>query len=125
MNRLKNILWFLFPVCLFVILYVLDFNYQCPFKKLLHIPCMGCGMTRAVLAIFHGNFLASFRYNLMAFPLIIMCLISIPFLALDIAKNQATYINRIDQLVQKYAGFIFVLFFVVWLFNLILNGKRL
>lgn len=125
MNRFKNILWFSLPVCLFIILYVLDFNYQCPFKRLLHIPCIGCGMTRAVVTIIHGNFLESFRYNLMALPLIIIGLVSVPFVVVDIIKNQTTYINKIDQLVQKYSIFIFGLVTVVWLFNLILNGKRL
>lgn len=125
MNRFKNILWFSLPVCLFIILYVLDFNYQCPFKRLLHIPCIGCGMTRAVVTIIHGNFLESFRYNLMALPLIIIGLVSVPCVVVDIIKNQTTYINKIDQLVQKYSIFIFGLVTVVWLFNLILNGKRL
>lgn len=125
MNRFKNILWLLLPVCLFIMLYVIDFNYQCPLKKILHIPCLGCGMTRAVFAIFHGNILGSFRYNLMAFPLVIISMISVPFFVIDIVQNQTTYINKIDQMVQKHAVFVFVLVIVVWLFNLILNGKRL
>ena len=27
----------------------------CPFRLITHLPCPGCGMTRALLALFHGD----------------------------------------------------------------------
>jgi hypothetical protein len=35
----------------------------CLVKHFLHLPCPGCGMTRALACIFHGNFLEAFHYN--------------------------------------------------------------
>ena len=37
--------------------------YACPFHKLTGYDCPGCGMTRACMAILHGDFLLSFRFN--------------------------------------------------------------
>ena len=38
-------------------------HYMCPFKFITGIPCPGCGMTRACLAVAKGDFPASFYYH--------------------------------------------------------------
>lgn len=38
-------------------------HYMCPFKFITGIPCPACGMTRACLAVAHGDFPASFYYH--------------------------------------------------------------
>jgi hypothetical protein len=35
----------------------------CPSAALLGIPCPGCGLTRATLALFHGDFAAALRFH--------------------------------------------------------------
>jgi hypothetical protein len=35
----------------------------CPFARYLHVPCAGCGLTRACCAIGHGDFAAAWAYN--------------------------------------------------------------
>lgn len=35
----------------------------CIWKNLLGIDCPGCGMTRAILAVFHGHFALAWAYN--------------------------------------------------------------
>lgn len=35
----------------------------CPFKTLFHIPCPGCGMTRAMLSLLSGNVLQSVLFH--------------------------------------------------------------
>jgi len=45
----------------------------CLVKNVLHLPCPGCGMTRALACVFHGRFLDAFHYNPMVglvFPLL-------------------------------------------------------
>lgn len=48
------------------------FDLPCIWQHFLHIPCPGCGMTRATLAALHLQFAAAFRYHLMfwAMPLL-------------------------------------------------------
>ncbi|HOO57432.1 MAG TPA: DUF2752 domain-containing protein [bacterium] len=47
----------------------------CLFKLIFGIECPGCGMTRAVSAVMHGNIAAAIEYNplvLPAFPLLVI-----------------------------------------------------
>lgn len=37
--------------------------WECPFQRLLHLPCPGCGLTRACCAISHGDFAAAWALN--------------------------------------------------------------
>jgi len=41
----------------------------CLFKLTFHIPCPGCGMTRSLTALWHGDLLLSFRYHPLGIPL--------------------------------------------------------
>ena len=46
------------------------FVYKCPVHYFLHIPCPGCGITRAYIAILSLDWQAAFRYH----PLFFMVL---------------------------------------------------
>ena len=46
---------------LFVVNYI--FGTICPIAILLGVPCPGCGMTRAVIAVLHGQFIQAASYN--------------------------------------------------------------
>ncbi len=35
----------------------------CPILYITGFPCPGCGLTRAYIAFFHGNFVDAFRYH--------------------------------------------------------------
>ena len=54
-------------------------NIGCVWQRLFHIPCPGCGMTRAWLAFFKGNVKQAFAYHAMFW--------SVPVLALFVLKN--------------------------------------
>lgn len=48
----------------------------CPFKRFLGIECYGCGMTKALCALLHGNAQQALQYNrgvLLAFPMLVLC----------------------------------------------------
>jgi hypothetical protein len=40
-----------------------SFYPQCPFHELLHLQCPGCGATRAIAAILHGDVIDAFNQN--------------------------------------------------------------
>ena len=43
---------------------------QCVFARLLHIPCPGCGLTRAMHLLLEGRIDASLRMHPLAIPLV-------------------------------------------------------
>jgi hypothetical protein len=54
----------------------------CPFKLLFHCPCPGCGITRSIMALWHGDLLLSFRFHPLGVPvvLIAVALVLQPFI---------------------------------------------
>lgn len=53
--------------------FLLDGNL-CIYKRLLGIPCPGCGMTRAYYGLFHGDIHAAFFYHPLFFlpPILVL-----------------------------------------------------
>ncbi len=51
----------------------------CMSRRLLNIPCPGCGLTRSFVAFSQGRFRESFRFNLMGPFIYIICLFQIPY----------------------------------------------
>lgn len=56
-----------------VVLTLLAFLYisgvGCVWRFLFHYPCPGCGITRACVALVHGDFKAAFEYKLYVYKL--------------------------------------------------------
>ena len=46
----------------------------CPFRALTHLPCPGCGMTRAFCALAHGEFWQAVKFNALS-PLLFLAAI--------------------------------------------------
>lgn len=57
-----------------VLILVVFFSYRCPFLLFWGIPCPGCGMTRAFIALLHLDIQAAFYYHPL-FPLVILLLL--------------------------------------------------
>lgn len=47
---------------------VLIFGYHCPFYRLFHVRCPGCGMTRALLALLQGDLAMSLQWHALLVP---------------------------------------------------------
>lgn len=47
---------------------------KCPVKYFFNFDCPTCGMTRAMLSLFRGDFAAYMRFNPMALPFLIILL---------------------------------------------------
>ncbi len=84
-----------------VVLTLLAFLYisgvGCVWRFLFHYPCPGCGITRACVALVHGDFKAAFEYNYM--------FISLPII-LHIFCLTAEYLNpKIDYTILSIIMF--------------------
>ncbi|NDC43269.1 MAG: DUF2752 domain-containing protein [Chitinophagia bacterium] len=61
---------------------------MCLFKQLVGIPCPGCGMGRATLLLFQGNWSGSVYHHLLAIPFTIGMGVSVFWLVADIIYNR-------------------------------------
>lgn len=66
-----------------VVIFVL--GYHCPFRALTGIDCPGCGMSRALVSLLHGDLAGSLAWH----PMLIPTLITVGFLAVFRKKPKA------------------------------------
>ena len=102
-----------------IVLFVLEpgkspFLPGCPFRALTGFTCPGCGTTRALHHLLHGNLLAAFQLN----PLLIL---SLPFLLYALLRYTNTVlrgqpINR-NSLAAKYIWALFGIVLFFWIFR--------
>lgn len=94
----------------------------CPSKLLYHIPCPGCGITRATILVSRGHFLEGIRLN----PNVILCmsyLLGYPALALYglVRRRPALFLayKRLDGALKSKSILLTFLAFelVVWICN--------
>lgn len=90
------------------------FFLLCPFRTLTGFTCPGCGSTRAMHALVHGDIGPAFQFN----PLFIL---SLPFLLYAFARfTNAAIQNRQlrgNQLDAKYIRIIFGVVLFFWIFR--------
>jgi len=81
----------------------------CPFKAIFHIPCPGCGMTRAYLSLLRLDFAAAFAFHPMFW--------SVPILLADYLLDGRIF--KWKWLNTALIAGIFLGFFLNWIFMLI------
>jgi hypothetical protein len=62
-------------LCAVLIIGIYIFDYQCIFLKYLHIPCLGCGMSRAWKVAIHGHFKEAYEFHKAFWTIPIICVI--------------------------------------------------
>jgi hypothetical protein len=53
----------------------------CHLKRVFHLPCPGCGLTRSFISMGHFNLMAAAAYNIVGIPLFLFTLMQIPYRA--------------------------------------------
>lgn len=118
MYRLKNGV-LLFVIIVLSVIFLLGFDIDCLFKTTFHIPCPGCGLTRAFIEIVNFRFINSFNYNILGLPLFIFLIITFIVLIKDFICNNNSYIKFINKLFNKYYIVIIILLLISWFINII------
>jgi hypothetical protein len=92
----------------------------CLFKGITGIPCAGCGMGRATIALFSGNIYQSLSFNLLCIPLTIAIILSVCWLLSDILNQRETFFNFIKhEINRKYKLIIFGILILNWTINIV------
>lgn len=121
MKRFKSIFIIISILLIYLAIFKLNFRWECVFKKIFHISCPGCGLTRSFRCIFNLDLIGSIRYNILGIPIFIGIVISILILLKDIIRNENTLYKYIYNIVNKYYILIFILLIITMIINNI-NG---
>lgn len=115
-KRTRSLLIVLVITILFLFLWIV--RPSCLFKELTGIPCPACGLTRAFEVIFHGNFITSFDYNILGFPLFACGALMMVMLIYDLFKNDDLLVRFLGLCFNKYYGLIIVMLLLSWGINI-------
>lgn len=115
-NVYQKILVCILPIVAAIVMYFAavfvseNFTFpECPSYRFFDIYCFGCGMTRAVIALIHGDILLSLRQNLLlVVALLVLVLFYTEFVLRVFGKNVRLPIHSTKLL------FIFLAFFAVY-----------
>jgi len=92
----------------------------CLFNLLTHLPCPGCGMGRATLALFHGNIPLSFSYNILCIPFTIAVFVSLAWALLDLTTHSEGFVKFISRdISMPYKVLLFAVIIIDWAVNII------
>lgn len=110
---LKKIFLIFLVIGIALILNVFDVRF-CPFFHLFNIPCVGCGMTRAVKLIIKGKIIESFKYNILPLPLLVSIIIYLILYIIDREKLRE-FVNTNKCVIIVVSFFIMI---IVWFINI-------
>lgn len=95
-------------------------GWSCPFLHVLGLPCPGCGLSRAVVALLHGDWRTSFEVHAFA-PILVVGLFLIIWTAILPQKQRTWFIGRVEM-VERRTGITAILLIglvLYWLFRLL------
>ena len=93
-------------------------SFPCFFKRFLHIPCPGCGMTRALRELIKFHFFKAFSLNIMSIPFAIFLICFNILLFIDIIKK-TDYSSSFLRFFDKNYIFVLLIVFGSWITNFI------
>lgn len=95
-------------------------SWRCPFRYGLGIPCPGCGLSRAVDALWHGQWHDAFLLHAFA-PALLVGLVVIFIAAVLPNPSRAVWVQSIDMIERRTGLVIFLLsgLILYWLIRLL------
>ena len=91
--------------------------FMCRFKRMTGIPCPGCGMSRAVAALFKGNIIGSFMLNPAA---LYMVLAYLHFMILCFVRKNITKTNNEKRIrIEIYCYILIGILLLQWIVKII------
>jgi hypothetical protein len=121
MKRAKALLIILLFIFIYVVFFKLGLRWECVFKRILHIACPGCGLTRSLKSIFSLDLMSSIKYNILGIPIFIFGIIAMIIALRDFIKNEDTLMPIIYRNIKKYYKIVFILLTITMIINNI-NG---
>ena len=86
--RISRITYLIGQVIFLKVIQLLSKKITCPFKKIFHIPCPLCGMTRSFYALTNFKIKESLEYNFLLLPLLITIFVIDIIFLYEIIKNK-------------------------------------
>ena len=119
----------LLTACGYIWLFVCDdssrvFGWNgCLVRYLFHIPCPSCGTTRAVRAVFHGEWLGALYYNPIGIIMAALMVVIPVWIVIDLLTNSVSLLNayritenKLRSWPYAFAGILAIL--INWIWNL-------
>lgn len=117
MKRTKALLIILLFIFIYVVFFKLGLRWECIFKKIIHIACPGCGLTRSLKSIFSLDLISSIKYNVLGIPIFIFGVIAMIIALRDFIKNEDTLMPIIYRNIKKYYKLIFIILTITMIIN--------
>jgi len=121
MKRTKSLLIIVFFIFIYVLFFIFDLRWECILKKIIHIACPGCGLTRSLKSILSLDIISSIKYNILGIPVFIIGVITIIVALRDFIKGEDTLMTVIYKMAKKHYKFIFIILIITMIINNI-NG---
>jgi len=95
-------------------------NNLCLFRFITTIPCPGCGMSRATVALFHFKVAESFSYNILCIPFSIAVFISLIWAVSDLLAQKETFYTFVRRdFSTKTKSLLFSIILIDWVVNIL------
>ena len=95
--RNSRILYFIGQGIFLCVVVLLFKNVPCPFKKIFHIPCPFCGMTRSYKALTKLDIQKSIHYNILFLPTLMILIVINSIFIYEIVKNKKILHFKINK----------------------------
>ena len=104
--------------CFFLIIILLYFTHiGCPIKFITGISCPACGMTRAVLAILHGNIHTALNYHPLVLILPVLLISIIIYMVNNSRIKPYVWLNRLLNCIFILSAALFIAVYVLRMLN--------